>query len=100
MNVCYARFFVFFFKKNYIYTAQYSNLRVAAIEDNLFPDILLKDKLESINYLKKIYEIFKRQYQWFRSTQWGEIEEWGRQSSGNEAYRWRGRTDHHTLTSG
>ena len=37
---------------------------------------------------------------WFRRTQFGETKEWGRKARGREAYRWRGRTPGHTLTSG
>ncbi|CAH1761949.1 6763_t:CDS:10 [Entrophospora sp. SA101] len=52
-------------------------------------------------YLKQIYEKLKLNYEWFRRTQRGEIKEWGRKASNNrEAYRWRGRTPGHTLTSG
>ncbi|TPX32563.1 mannosyl-oligosaccharide glucosidase [Synchytrium microbalum] len=60
----------------------------------------LLDKELAMSYLKRIYPKFKLQYEWFRSTQWGEIEEWGRTSRSTEAYRWRGRKGVHTLTSG
>lgn len=52
-------------------------------------------------FLQEIYPKLRRHYQWFRRTQRGEIRQWGRQaSSRTEAYRWRGRTKDHVLTSG
>ncbi|KAJ1339407.1 hypothetical protein BSLG_005973 [Batrachochytrium salamandrivorans] len=36
----------------------------------------------------------------FCRMQWGQITEWGRSSTSQEAYRWRGRKGIHTLTSG
>ncbi|KAM0791195.1 hypothetical protein ACM66B_005677 [Microbotryomycetes sp. NB124-2] len=53
------------------------------------------------DYLLSIYDKLKRHYEWFRSTQRGQIREWGRQArSRREAYRWRGRSKTHVLTSG
>ncbi|CAG8734035.1 28074_t:CDS:10, partial [Dentiscutata erythropus] len=53
------------------------------------------------SYLKEIYQKLKLNYKWFRRTQQGEIKKWGRSASNSEeAYRWRGRTPGHTLTSG
>ncbi|RHZ88789.1 hypothetical protein Glove_21g288 [Diversispora epigaea] len=53
------------------------------------------------SYLIEIYPKLRANYNWFRRTQWGEIKEWGRSASNSkEAYRWRGRTPGHTLTSG
>lgn len=52
-------------------------------------------------FLTSIYAKLKLHYEWFRSTQRGQIREWGRRaSSRSEAYRWRGRTADHVLTSG
>lgn len=52
-------------------------------------------------YLTAIYGRLKRHYEWFRETQRGQIREWGRDAtSRTEAYRWRGRTADHVLTSG
>ena len=52
-------------------------------------------------YLTSIYAKLKRHYEWFRATQRGQIREWGRQArSRSEAYRWRGRSKTHVLTSG
>ncbi|KAG5437789.1 hypothetical protein PCANB_000503 [Pneumocystis canis] len=55
----------------------------------------------AINFLKKHYHLFRRQYDWYRRTQQGEIEEWNRKAfSSKEGYRWRGCTFKHCLTSG
>ncbi|KAJ1976212.1 Processing alpha glucosidase I [Dimargaris verticillata] len=51
-------------------------------------------------YLARIYPALRRQYHWFRDTQWGQLKQWGRTPPATEAYRWRGRTLNHTLTSG
>lgn len=52
-------------------------------------------------YLKKMYPLLRRQYDWFRKTQRGEIKAYDREAfSKKEAYRWRGRTETHVLTSG
>lgn len=52
-------------------------------------------------YLTGIYGKLKRHYEWFRETQRGQIREFGREAtSRTEAYRWRGRTADHVLTSG
>ena len=52
-------------------------------------------------YLRGIYPKLRRHYQWFRSSQRGQIAEWGRQAtSRTEAFRWRGRSATHVLTSG
>ncbi|RMD43454.1 hypothetical protein DV735_g1672, partial [Chaetothyriales sp. CBS 134920] len=51
--------------------------------------------------LAAIYPLLKRQYYWFRKTQFGDIKSYDRvASSTREAYRWRGRTPRHILTSG
>lgn len=52
-------------------------------------------------YLHSIYPTLKRHYEWFRRTQRGSIRQFGRKArSSSEAYRWRGRTADHVLTSG
>lgn len=52
-------------------------------------------------YLRNIYPLLKRQYQWFRKTQSGDLKSYDRDAfSTKEAYRWRGRTPQHILTSG
>ncbi|RKP24472.1 mannosyl-oligosaccharide glucosidase [Syncephalis pseudoplumigaleata] len=52
------------------------------------------------DYLLNLYPYIRRFYHWFRRTQKGEIKRWGRSAPSKEAYRWRGRTLNHTLTSG
>lgn len=52
-------------------------------------------------YLKSIYPPLKRHYEWFRRTQRGQIKQYRRKArSRTEAYRWRGRSAEHVLTSG
>jgi mannosyl-oligosaccharide glucosidase len=52
-------------------------------------------------FLKSIYQPLKRHYDWFRRTQRGQIKQYARKSrSRSEAYRWRGRSAQHVLTSG
>ena len=69
----------------------YDNVRNAQLRN---PD-------ETIEYLKDFYTLLKRHYFWFRKTQWGDIKSYDREaSSTKEAYRWRGRTPAHILTSG
>ena len=60
------------------------------------------DNLEAASsYLRNIYPLLKRHYFWFRKTQWGDIMSYDRKAySPKEAYRWRGRTPRHILTSG
>ncbi|KAH7008481.1 glycoside hydrolase [Ilyonectria destructans] len=52
-------------------------------------------------YLRKLYPLLRRQYDWFRKTQRGDIKSYDREAfSSKEAYRWKGRTETHILTSG
>ena len=61
----------------------------------------LSSPTESRSYLLSIYPALRRHYLWFRRTQKGQLKEWGRKPpSRMESYRWRGRTEHHVLTSG
>ncbi|KHO00357.1 glucosidase I [Metarhizium album ARSEF 1941] len=53
------------------------------------------------DYLRKIYPLLKRQYNWFRKTQRGDLKGYDRAAySSKEGYRWRGRSESHILTSG
>jgi mannosyl-oligosaccharide glucosidase len=53
------------------------------------------------SYLRSIYPLLKRQYYWFKRTQWGDVKSYDREAySTKEAYRWRGRSVQHILTSG
>ena len=59
------------------------------------------DQGAAIATLHRLYPAWRRHYNWFRRTQRGEIKSWGRSSTApSEAYRWRGRTRTHVLTSG
>lgn len=61
----------------------------------------LEDPELALNFLKEIYKPLKRHYEWFRRTQRGQIKQYGRKArSRTEGYRWRGRSEHHVLTSG
>lgn len=61
----------------------------------------LQDSETAKAYLRDIYPLLKRHYFWFRKTQWGDIKSYDREAfSTKEAYRWRGRTPAHILTSG
>ena len=61
----------------------------------------LRHSEQAIDYLKDFYPLLKRHYYWFRKTQWGDVKSYDRSAfSTKEAYRWRGRTVEHVLTSG
>jgi len=52
-------------------------------------------------YLKELYPLLKRHYNWFRRTQSGDIKSYDRTAfSSKEGYRWRGRSVQHILPSG
>ncbi|KAK3326310.1 glycoside hydrolase family 63 protein [Apodospora peruviana] len=54
-----------------------------------------------LEHLRKLYPLLKKQFDWFRRTQRGDIKSYDREVySSKEAYRWRGRTVSHCLTSG
>lgn len=62
---------------------------------------LLDEPELALDYLRAIYKPLKRHYEWFRRTQRGQIKQYGRKArSRTEAYRWRGRSQQHVLTSG
>ncbi len=62
---------------------------------------LLDEPELALEYLRSIYKPLKRHYEWFRRTQRGQIKQYGRKArSRTEAYRWRGRSAEHVLTSG
>src|SRR5882762_4430105 len=63
--------------------------------------LYLESDESALSYLKSIYGPLKRHYDWFRRTQRGQIKQYSRKSrSRTEAYRWRGRSQQHVLTSG
>ncbi|KAI1375238.1 glycoside hydrolase family 63 protein [Hypoxylon crocopeplum] len=54
-----------------------------------------------IEYLRSLYPLLRRQFLWFKKTQFGDIKSYDREAySTKEAYRWRGRSIQHILTSG
>ncbi|KAI1284290.1 family 63 glycoside hydrolase [Xylaria sp. FL0933] len=54
-----------------------------------------------LEYLRNLYPLLRRQYLWFKRTQFGDLKEYDRDAySKKEAYRWRGRSIQHCLTSG
>lgn len=64
-------------------------------------DVHLRDREAAVAYLNSIYPALRRHYDWFRRTQRGQIKQYGRKArSRTEAYRWRGRSKDHVLTSG
>ena len=61
----------------------------------------VEDKHLAIEYLRSLYPLLRRHYLWYRKTQHGDIKSYDREAfSIKEAYRWRGRTPAHILTSG
>jgi mannosyl-oligosaccharide glucosidase len=55
----------------------------------------------AIHYLEELYPRLKKQFYWFRRTQFGDLKSYDRDAfSSKEGYRWRGRTPQHILTSG
>lgn len=54
-----------------------------------------------LDYLRQLYPLLRRQFEWFKKTQYGDVKSYDREAySTKEAYRWRGRTPRHILTSG
>ncbi|KAK5654811.1 hypothetical protein OQA88_6847 [Cercophora sp. LCS_1] len=71
--------------------SQYLPLSSASIDN---PEI-------GLEYLRRLYPLLRRQFDWFRKTQAGDVKSYDRKAySSKEAYRWRGRTESHCLTSG
>ncbi|KAH3674956.1 hypothetical protein WICPIJ_009401 [Wickerhamomyces pijperi] len=61
----------------------------------------LKHPQLMMDYAREIYPKLQTHYEWFRTTQRGELEEFEREPTyPTEAYRWRGRTFTHCLPSG
>lgn len=61
----------------------------------------LQDPQIAVSHLRDLYPLLKRHYFWYRKTQRGDIKSYDRIAySQKEAYRWRGRTPQHILTSG
>lgn len=52
-------------------------------------------------WLRSIYPLLQRHFDWYRRTQSGDLKSYDRPAfSSKEGYRWRGRTEQHILTSG
>jgi mannosyl-oligosaccharide glucosidase len=52
-------------------------------------------------WLSSVYPLLQRHFDWYRRTQYGDLKSYDREAfSSKEAYRWRGRTEQHILTSG
>lgn len=61
----------------------------------------LSDVVGTQTRMKAIFKKLRKQFKWFRSTQWGDIDSYGREDIDVlHGFRWRGRKGIHTLTSG
>ncbi|KAH8908683.1 glycoside hydrolase family 63 protein [Coniochaeta sp. PMI_546] len=70
-------------------------------QDSSISTASLDNPVVGIEYLRRLYPLLRRQYNWFKKTQYGDIKSYDREAySSKEAYRWRGRTVRHCLTSG
>lgn len=78
-----------------------SQMRVGSLDDNkILRDLHLDNPELAEEWLKSIYPKLRQNWLWFRATQHGHLDRFGRKAPTKEAYRWRGRTPNHTLTSG
>ncbi|RJE25152.1 mannosyl-oligosaccharide glucosidase [Aspergillus sclerotialis] len=69
----------------------FDSLRMAHVKNPEMADV----------YIRTLYPLLKKHYSWYRSTQKGDIKSYDREAfSTKEAYRWRGRSVQHILTSG
>jgi mannosyl-oligosaccharide glucosidase len=76
------------------------SLDIPDVAENLRTATLRNPELSEA-YLRSFYPLMKRHYNWFRNTQRGDIKSYDREAfSTKEAYRWRGRSEQHILTSG
>ena len=65
------------------------------------PSAYLQDAAKGKAYLRSLYPKLKKNYEWFRKTQQGNLRHYHYPgTSFSEGYRWRGRDLRHTLTSG
>lgn len=73
------------------------------MDDNNSGQTLMNNKEKLNKYIKDIYPQLKKHYEFFKRTQVGMIDDFGRNDedpSNTQAYRWRGRTLTHCLASG
>ncbi|KAK4114488.1 glycoside hydrolase family 63 protein [Canariomyces notabilis] len=70
-------------------------------QDEFLATASLDNPEVGLEYLRRLYPLLRRQFFWFKKTQFGDIKSYDREAySSKEAYRWRGRTATHCLTSG
>jgi len=96
---------LFFILEMFIDRLMAANGTIPPQTENLTPSDLqtahLKYPEVAHQYLRNLYPLLKRQYEWFHRTQFGDLKSYDRDAfSTREAYRWRGRTPQHILTSG
>lgn len=97
---------LFFVLDVFLNKLQKSNGSQPAGKEHLSQDIGLSTAFVDnpqvgVEYLRHLYPLLRRQFDWFRRTQSGDIKSYDRKAySSKEAYRWRGRTVTHCLTSG
>lgn len=77
-------------------------LVIEGVLDRLSSGMVTQKEVEShSSVLRSLYPLLKRHYAWYRKTQRGDLKTYDRAAfSSKEAYRWRGRTPTHILTSG
>ncbi|BFZ55096.1 Processing alpha glucosidase I [Savitreella phatthalungensis] len=69
-------------------------------KDVVANSIFLENEDSVHSLIEDLYPVLRRHFDWFRRTQKGEIKAYDRTAKAREAYRWRGRTLEHCLTSG
>ncbi|KAL0141009.1 mannosyl-oligosaccharide glucosidase CWH41/GLS1 [Mucor lusitanicus] len=78
-----------------------SQMKMGTLDDTeVLRNLHLDNPELADQWLKSIYPKLRQNWLWFRATQHGHLDRFGREAPNNEAYRWRGRTPNHTLTSG
>lgn len=78
-----------------------TQMKMGALDDNdILRNLHLQDPNLANEWLKSIYPKLRQNWRWFRATQFGHLKRFNRHPPNKEAYRWRGRTPNHTLTSG
>lgn len=83
----------------------YNRTTTPEASGDAYPDSLhstyLKNPELAEAYIRSLYPLLKKHYFWYRNTQRGDIKSYDREAySTKEAYRWRGRSVQHILTSG
>lgn len=75
--------------------------RETLVQDEPLRTALVDNPELGEHYVRQLYPLLRRQYNWFRKTQRGDVKSYDREAfSSKEAYRWRGRTETHILPSG